>query len=402
MKLTNRIAQPFVEALEEAFPYKVTITDADGYIVGSSDPERLNQFHASAFEIISGRQPIEVLEDGAYVNLPEGVILGYGEKIEYAGECIGLIGLIGPPEERKKDIKTAQFVLRLLLDREQARLDLELAMADRNAFIVRLLHGVGGEQEKWLENRARLYGIDLNHPRQIVVVRAKVRQLTQRQPIELSKIKQRVKRTVCAAFGGADDLIYEMETGEIVVLTGTDGYKDGGRRRRAVERKVGKLYRDIQKQPDITASVGVSQECGAYQKFSAGFQCALAALELGELTESEPSVFFYEQMRLSRIAAGFTPAMRDILYEGILKPLLTAPRGAELIETLQAYFKNNLSTTKTAEGLFIHRNTLQYRFKRIKEITGCDVWNTDEMILLRLAVLQNQFFGCKETAQGNA
>lgn len=396
MKLTHRIAQPFVEALEEAFPYQVTITDVNGYIVGSSDPARLNQFHASAFEIISGRQPIEVLEDGTYVNLPEGVILGYGEKIEYAGECIGLIGLIGPPEERKKDIKTAQFMLRLLLDREQAKSDLELAMADKNAFIVRLLHGVSSEQGKWLESRARLYGIDLNRPRQIVIVRAKMQRLLEKQPIELSKIKQRIKQTVCAAFPDAADLIYEMETGEIVVLAGIDRLKASEKRRKDAERDIERLYSRIQAQFDVAVSIGVSQECDTYPKFSAGFQCALAALELGERTESPKSIFFYEQMRLSRIVAGFTDGARVILRESILRPLLTAPRGEELMETLQSYFKHNLSTTKTAEALFIHRNTLQYRFKRIKEVTGCDIWNTDEMILLRLAVLQNQFFDREE------
>lgn len=396
MKLTHRIAQPFVEALEEAFPYRVTITDANGYIVGSSDPERLNQFHASAFEIISGRQPIEMLEDGAYVNLPEGVILGYGEKIEYGGECIGLIGLIGPPEERKKDIKTAQFMLRLLLDREQARLDLELAVADKNAFIARLLHGISSEQEKWLEGRAKLYGIDLECPRQIVVVRVKPQRFIEEQPIELSKIRQSIKRTVGTTFSDATDLIYETETGEIVVLTGANRHKKSEERLKTTERNIGKLYKEIREQFGVAALIGVSQECDAYQKFSVGYQCALAALKLGELIEPEGSIFFYEQMRLSRIVAGFTTNMRRILYEGILKPLLLAPMGTELIETLQIYFKHNLSTSKTSEELFIHRNTLQHRFKRIKEITGCDVWTTDEMILLRLAVLQYQFFGCDE------
>ena len=106
MKLTHKLAQPFVEALEAALPYQVTITDVNGYIVGSSVPSRLNKFHPSAYEIICGRQPIETLDGDTYVNVPEGVLLGYGETIEYDGECIGLIGLVGPPEERKKDITT--------------------------------------------------------------------------------------------------------------------------------------------------------------------------------------------------------------------------------------------------------------------------------------------------------
>ena len=33
------------------------------------------------------------------MNVPEGVQLGYGERVIYDGECIGLIGLVGAPEE---------------------------------------------------------------------------------------------------------------------------------------------------------------------------------------------------------------------------------------------------------------------------------------------------------------
>ena len=35
MLLTHEIAQPIIETLEEAFPCKVTITDANGFIIGT-------------------------------------------------------------------------------------------------------------------------------------------------------------------------------------------------------------------------------------------------------------------------------------------------------------------------------------------------------------------------------
>ena len=64
MLLTHKIVQPFIRTLEEALPYRVTITDVNGYIIGSSDTSRLNQFHPSAYEIIQGRQPVETLSGG--------------------------------------------------------------------------------------------------------------------------------------------------------------------------------------------------------------------------------------------------------------------------------------------------------------------------------------------------
>ncbi|MFR3755239.1 MAG: helix-turn-helix domain-containing protein [Enterocloster sp.] len=37
---------------------------------------------------------------------------------------------------------------------------------------------------------------------------------------------------------------------------------------------------------------------------------------------------------------------------------------------------------ETAQALCLHRNTLQYRFNQIKELTGFDIRRIDDMILL--------------------
>jgi carbohydrate diacid regulator len=44
----------------------------------------------------------------------------------------------------------------------------------------------------------------------------------------------------------------------------------------------------------------------------------------------------------------------------------------QIIETLKTFYEANGSITEAAEKLFIHKNTLQYRLKRIKEDTGYD------------------------------
>lgn len=390
MKLTHELVQPLIKTLEDALPYKVTITDVDGYIVGTSDPSRLDQFHPSAYEIICGRKPIETLEGDTYVNLPDGVVLGYGEKIEYGGECIGLIGLVGPPEERKKDIKTAQFMLRLLLEREQNRTERELMAADKNAFIVHLFHGAS-EQEKWLKMRAKTYGITLHLPRYVAVVRANIKNLSDKQPLELSKIRENVLQTVRQAFPAGEDLIYRSEAEEIIVLTASGGHKDAARRARVTEKVISRLFAEIQAQYDALTLIGVSQECGDYLDYNVGYQQALSAIEIGERTESRKGIYYYERMRLGRIVAGFTPEIRPILQESVIDKL-AASGEPSLLTTLQVYFEQNMNVTETSNRLFIHRNTLQYRFKRIREITGYNIHHVDDMIQLRLAVMQYQYF----------
>ncbi|HDK5697980.1 TPA: helix-turn-helix domain-containing protein, partial [Staphylococcus pseudintermedius] len=54
---------------------------------------------------------------------------------------------------------------------------------------------------------------------------------------------------------------------------------------------------------------------------------------------------------------------------------------------IEAYFRNHGKLVKTANDLFIHRNTLNYRIKKIHEITGWDPNTIDGIVLLRIAQL---------------
>ena len=392
MTLTTKIVQPFIATLEEALHYKVTITDTNGYIVGSSDPARLNQFHPSAYEILCERQPIESwdIATDSYVNVPEGVQLGYGERVIYDGECIGLIGLVGAPEEIKQSIKTAQLVLQLMLDRKKASDELKLISKDKKAFLLRLLQGQYGSPE-WIKERADTYKIDLSRPRYVLTVQINLEKLEEKSPLELSRIKETMHRAIRSIFSEQEDLLYEYDTGETVLLT-AGKHSDASQRRRQIEKAAARLYAELREQCKVSALIGVSEECGDYTGIPLALRQGRMAAEIGAKTENGEGLYFYSQMRLGRIVASFSPEIRPILQRDILSKLLEN-HGDSLLETLFAYFEMNGNVSQTADNLFIHRNTLQYRFRKIKEITGFDVYNIDDLVQLRLAVLQYRYFG---------
>lgn len=392
MTLTTKIVQPFIATLEEALHYKVTITDTNGYIVGSSDPARLNQFHPSAYEILCERQPIESwdIATDSYVNVPEGVQLGYGERVIYDGECIGLIGLVGAPEEIKQSIKTAQLVLQLMLDRKKASDELKLISKDKKAFLLRLLQGQYGSPE-WIKERADTYKIDLSRPRYVLTVQINLEKFDEKSPLELSQIKETMHRAIRSIFFEQEDLLYEYDTGETVLLT-AGKHLDASQRRRQIEKAAARLYAELREQCKVSVLIGVSEECGDYTGIPLALRQGRMAAEIGAKTENGEGLYFYSQMRLGRIVASFSPEIRPILQRDILSKLLEN-HADSLLETLFTYFEMNGNVSQTAEKLFIHRNTLQYRFRKIKEITGFDIYHIDDLVQLRLAVLQYRYFG---------
>jgi DNA-binding PucR family transcriptional regulator len=62
-----------------------------------------------------------------------------------------------------------------------------------------------------------------------------------------------------------------------------------------------------------------------------------------------------------------------------------ADHGASLVETLRAYLALGGAHDSTARALAVHRSTLKYRLRRIREISGLDLNDADVRFNLELA-----------------
>lgn len=68
-------------------------------------------------------------------------------------------------------------------------------------------------------------------------------------------------------------------------------------------------------------------------------------------------------------------------------------KDGQLLETLKSYIRCGLSVKDTASALFVHRNTLTYRLKKITELTGVNLENISELIRLERSVQILEFLG---------
>lgn len=63
-------------------------------------------------------------------------------------------------------------------------------------------------------------------------------------------------------------------------------------------------------------------------------------------------------------------------------------RTNDLLTTMQSFLNNSLNIRQTARTLFVHENTIRYRFNRIKELTGLDVMSSvDDQLAAQLALM---------------
>jgi purine catabolism regulator len=86
-------------------------------------------------------------------------------------------------------------------------------------------------------------------------------------------------------------------------------------------------------------------------------------------------------------AAEGLPELRTF-HDEALDSLIAYDRqhNADLVRTLDAFFRANASPKEAAGLLGVHRNTVLYRLDRIVEITGQDLDAADVRLRLQLAL----------------
>jgi DNA-binding LacI/PurR family transcriptional regulator/GAF domain-containing protein len=89
------------------------------------------------------------------------------------------------------------------------------------------------------------------------------------------------------------------------------------------------------------------------------------------------------------LARGGPPRDLRVFARRVLGGLLDPrdDRSRELINTLRVWLGNGCSAARTASALTVHLNTAAYRLRRIADILGCDLGDTDTRLDLRLALL---------------
>ncbi|MFE5406298.1 PucR family transcriptional regulator [Streptomyces sp. NPDC056580] len=98
-------------------------------------------------------------------------------------------------------------------------------------------------------------------------------------------------------------------------------------------------------------------------------------------------VHVYRSSPISLLAAASSDLAAD-LPRTVFGPLLTLPAAERdvLLDTLKTWFATGGSTTRAAEHLFCHRDTLLYRLNRITELTERRTSSADSSAELYVAL----------------
>lgn len=169
---------------------------------------------------------------------------------------------------------------------------------------------------------------------------------------------------------------------------------------RPVHEMVGKLRDDIESfyqiyHKNITISAGAGDVFESVTELKDSVTEARHALNMLHMCKRTGQYRMYEEMGIYQLLFSIKDKnMLERIVEEQIGVLMTYDQenDSEFLTTLDIYLQENCNITKTTERLYVHRNTVKYRIKRIQELLKKDIHDVNVQFNLRLAFKIQKFF----------
>lgn len=148
------------------------------------------------------------------------------------------------------------------------------------------------------------------------------------------------------------------------------------------------LFSNIKNELRIDINIGVGSYKLGIVGLKESFDEAQTALRFGKQIWGNDKIFHFDNFGV--VAPLFSGVTEKNISSSkkIIKKLSAHP---ELLESLVNYFENDISLSKTAKKLKIHRNTLVYRLEKIAEITDLNPRIFNDAFQLQLALILDKY-----------
>lgn len=192
-------------------------------------------------------------------------------------------------------------------------------------------------------------------------------------PAADSRYWQQIRLSLQARFDqtGKKHSVFSMDETTVLVL------------QNIASETVGQITDDIALQAPGTGPAlyaGVSDLGAGLERLSRLYRNAESALRIA-IRRNKP-VQWYADLGIDKVLLSVEDqSVLEEIYNEYLKPLYEYDRehGTDYVQVLKCYLDHNASVQSVAEATFLHRNTINYKVRRIKEILNCELTHEEKL-----------------------
>lgn len=383
MIIPRKQMQKIVEELEGTIQKNINIMDETGCIIASSDLSRIGTYHSGAQRVIRQKLDELVISDAdEYAGAKNGINL----PIIIEEKIVGVVGITGEKEEVQILGKIIQKMTKILIMDSYQNIQKKNMENMRNNFLFSWLFGNddSGESEENLQLRGQLLGIDIDFDR-VVVVFGVIEKKLHAQPKD-AEDEQRLYDQVIREIKRC----LKKEANHPVCQIGTKiiGFFHSSDQQEILKYAQEIIY-NVEKQYSCQLYAGVGAVGTNRLEIRRSYRESDTACNLAMRLKNK-KIKVYSDVDIELLLENISKQDRELFVKRIFKDC-EEEETVRWVQLLRCYSENNGSITKTAEDLYIHKNTLQYRLSKLKEATGYDPRNIVESIPLYIAMLIYEF-----------
>ena len=114
---------------------------------------------------------------------------------------------------------------------------------------------------------------------------------------------------------------------------------------------------------------------------------AKTALEVGKIFYAQKNVFGYNRLGIGRLIYQLPVEICEMFIDEFFKEETLDSIDDETLATIRTFFENNLNLSETSRQLYVHRNTLVYRFEKLQKKFGLDIRTFEDALTFKLAMM---------------
>lgn len=377
--LDRKLAQKIADEVMKNLGYNINVMNEQAIIIGSGNPKRINTFHETAMQAIKQQETREVSESDA--EKLKGVKPGINMPIVNKNNTvIGVVGITGSPEEVRNIGKLVKMTAELIIEQQETldrlyshRNDKEMLM---NALISEESMMLPKEIEQWGKNLG--YDFSLNRIALIIVPNTIDLQTKAKLESMLSHFKRskyHSKQDISSIFSNKQILIFKT-------LSATAPWE--------IEKEIHDYVAMITKESEEIYQCFVGGFYPALKGYAISYREAYNLSQQIKNRKNETGIDFAHDHYLLKVYNTLDPSV----FNYVVKPYVTKIRqcfgkGTEdAMRTMQLLFDYNFHYDHVAKEMFIHKNTVIFRKKKMDDCLGFSIKDYGDKNILFLIVLK--------------
>lgn len=379
MMLSKTKMKKIVEELRGAIDRDINIMDKTGCIIASTDLTRLGIFHLGAQKIIHQKMTELLIGDETCY---EGARRGINFPIYISDEIVGVVGITGEREEVEPFGKIIKKMTEILISDEYQKDQKLLIENTKNNFVYSWLFETIHEDEKEKEKfiiSGKLLGIDIFIERTVIILHIEnMYQKEKNDDVERQMLNNRIIRHIRMILGDNVQNIVVQIGARIVILLHEVSLTNAYNRGNMIKEQIEQHYH-----------VKIAGGIGSIGKLPSEIRQSYKEAEIScEWMSNLKSmgIKIYGDVDMELLLQTIPNHNRNSFVDKIFNNC-SKKEMERFMLLLRTLIENNGSIIQTANQLYIHKNTVQYRLAKLKELTGYDPRVMKELMPLHAGML---------------